>query len=94
VGWWDAEVHGEQIFEQSAFGNIRSLLKPAGGGGTRVSSVSDHLVNNNIKPDCLIVMTDGYVEPRIDWRVESPTLWLVTQARSFAPPVGRVVKMQ
>lgn len=94
VGWWDAEVHGEQIFEQSDFGNIRSLLKPSGGGGTRVSSVSDHLVSNNIKPDCLIVMTDGYVENDINWRVESPTLWLVTQSKSFAPPVGRVVKMQ
>ena len=93
VGWWDHEVHGEQIFEAADFASIRTLLKPVGGGGTRVSSVSDYLVKNHIKPDCLIVMTDGYVEQDIDWRVESPTLWVVTQSRSFTPPVGRVVKM-
>lgn len=90
VLWWDTEVHGEQIFEGD-YTNIAKMLKPQGGGGTKVSSVSDYITKKGITAECLIVHTDGYVESNIDWKLKLPTLWLVTMNRSFDPPAGKKV---
>jgi predicted metal-dependent peptidase len=90
VLWWDTEVHGEQVFEDN-FQNIGSLLKPLGGGGTRVSSVSEYINKEKITADCVIVFTDGYVEHDVSWTISSPTLWMITQYKSFEPPSGKKV---
>ena len=89
--FWDHMVHGEQVYEQSQFDQIEKLLKPVGGGGTCASSVSKHLRENSSKPDCVVIMTDGYTEDDIDWNDMPPTLWIVTHNNDFNPPHGRVV---
>ena len=89
--FWDHMVHGEQVYEQSQFDQIEKLLKPVGGGGTCASSVSKHLRENSSKPDCVVIMTDGYTEDSIDWDGMPPTLWIVTHNKDFNPPHGRVV---
>lgn len=94
VLWWDTVVHGEQVFYDN-YDNLVSLLKPQGGGGTKVSCVSEYMINENLKPDCLIVFTDGYVEADITWNTTSPTLWMVTHKHSgFTPPSGQVVDFE
>jgi predicted metal-dependent peptidase len=90
VLWWDTEVHGEQVFKDN-YSDIAKLLKPLGGGGTHVSCVSDYVVKNKIKAECVLVFTDGYVENNIDWKITDPTLWMITQHKSFEPPVGKKV---
>lgn len=90
VLWWDTEVHGEQVFEDN-FGNIGAMLKPLGGGGTHVSSVSEYINKEKITADCVIVFTDGYVENDIQWNIKSPTLWMITQSKHFEPPSGKKV---
>ena len=90
VLWWDTEVHGEQVFKDN-YGDIAKLLKPMGGGGTHVSCVSDYIVKNKVNAECVLVFTDGYVESAVNWRITSPTLWMVTQHKSFEPPVGKKV---
>ena len=94
VLWWDTEVHTEQVFEQTQFDQIRQLLMPRGGGGTRVSCVSEYIKQKNLTADCAIVLTDGYVESDVQWHIDIPTLWMVTQSRSFNPPAGRMVKIE
>ena len=90
VLWWDTHVHGEQIFEGNYMG-LAKMLKPVGGGGTRVGCVSDYIVKERINADCVIVFTDGYVESSFMWDVIPPTLWMVTENRGFHPPVGKKV---
>lgn len=92
VLWWDTKVHGEQLFEDN-YGGIGSLLKPMGGGGTRVSCVSKYVTDNNIHPAFMIVFTDGYVESDIEWDVSCPVLWLMTPSHNpyFNPPTGRKI---
>jgi len=85
--WWDTEVHGEQVFEDN-FHNIKSMLKPMGGGGTQVSCVSQYIKDKNIAADCMLVFTDGYLEHDITWDITIPTLWLVTENARFVPPRG------
>lgn len=89
--FWDHMVHGEQVFEQNQFDQIEKLLKPVGGGGTCASSVSKHIRESDAKPECVVVMTDGYTEDNIDWEDMPPTLWIVTHNKDFNPPHGRVV---
>lgn len=88
--WWDAEVAGTQEFSGDYTG-IASALKPEGGGGTRVSCVSEYINEHRISADCVIVFTDGYVENDVKWNISSPTLWMVTECKSFEPPSGRKV---
>jgi predicted metal-dependent peptidase len=92
VLWWDTHVHGEQVFRDE-YTNIAKLLKPLGGGGTKVSCVSEYMIKNNISCEALIVFTDGYVESNINWKATVPTLWMITQNEGFTPPVGNVVKV-
>ena len=91
VLWWDTDVHGEQVFEGD-YKAIAQMLKPMGGGGTHVSCVNEYINKQKINAECVVVFTDGYVESDIAWNIPSPTLWMVTQNKSFAPPVGKLVK--
>ena len=92
VLWWDTEVHGEQVFSPEDYNNLKDILKPQGGGGTMVSCVSDYINAKKINSEAVIVFTDGYLESDIKWNISVPTLWLVTQAKDFTPPSGKVVK--
>jgi predicted metal-dependent peptidase len=90
VLWWDTSVHGEQVFKGD-YANIASMLKPEGFGGTYVSCVNKYVVEKNIKAECVLVFTDGYVENNIEWQITAPTLWMVTENKSFEPPTGKLV---
>ena len=91
VLWWDTMVHGEQVFKQDQYGQIASLLKPLGGGGTHVSSVAKYINEKKINAEAVIVFTDGYVESDIEWNISSPTLWMITQNKRLEVPCGKKV---
>ena len=95
VLWWDTEVHGEQVFTDN-YDNIATLLKPQGGGGTRLSCVSDYVSKNDIAPMFMIIFTDGYVEHNIKWNIQCPVLWLLPpdHNRDFVPPSGRKIVVE
>jgi len=88
--WWDTKVHGEQLFTDN-YAQIGSMLKPKGGGGTRVSCVSEYINKKKIKAECVVVFTDGYLENDVVWNIDSPTLWLVTENKHWTPPTGKMV---
>jgi predicted metal-dependent peptidase len=91
VLWWDTQVHGEQVFKSDEYQSIASLLKPLGGGGTHVSCVSEYINKQQLKPECVVVFTDGYVENDIQWAIQSPTLWMITMNHSMNVPTGKKV---
>lgn len=91
VLWWDTKVHGVQSIGEQQYGDLRNVLKPKGGGGTRVSCVSEYINTHKLTADCVVVFTDGYVEPDVTWNVNAPTLWLITCNDHFHPP-GKIVK--
>lgn len=90
VLWWDTMVHGEQLFTDD-YQNIGNMLKPKGGGGTRVSCVSEYINKKQLKAEAVLVFTDGYLESNVQWSVSAPTLWLVTENKHWTPPVGKKV---
>ena len=93
VLWWDTKVHGEQLFRDN-YTNIGSMLKPLGGGGTKVSCVSEYINKKKVNAECVLVFTDGYLENDVQWQISSPTLWLVTQNANWVPPTGKKVMVK
>ena len=93
VLWWDTKVHGEQLFTDN-YDQIGSMLKPLGGGGTRVSSVAEYINKKKINAECVLVFTDGFLESDVKWDISAPTLWMVTENRNWTPPTGKKVFME
>ena len=93
VLWWDTKVHGEQLFTDN-YDQIGSMLKPLGGGGTRVSSVAEYMNKKKINAECVLVFTDGYLESDVVWNISAPTLWMVTENKDWTPPTGKKVFME
>jgi predicted metal-dependent peptidase len=92
VIWWDYRVHGVQPFTD--YTNLAGVLKPQGGGGTRVSCVSKYINQHNINADAVVVFTDGYVESNIEWNISTPTLWVITENKELEVPSGKKVKYE
>lgn len=92
VVWWEYEVVGEQVFKPIDYPNIGKLMKPAGGGGTRVTCVAEHIEKHKLKPKCVIYLTDGYIES--DYRLpEFPVLFGAVDNDSFVASRGKTLRI-
>jgi predicted metal-dependent peptidase len=89
--WWDYEVCSEQTFRPDQYQELHKLLKVAGGGGTRLSCVSEYITKEQIKAEAIIVFTDGWVEHNIEWNMSTPTLHIVNGNKNFEGTTGSVV---
>ena len=92
--YWDCDVAGHEVYEGSEVSNIVSSTKPRGGGGTSPSCVSAYLKEKNIKPECVIVLTDGYVGN--DWGSEwtAEVLWCIVGGNTEVAPNGKTVHVK
>ena len=86
--YWDHKVQREELYSVDAQGTLASSTTPKGGGGTDASCVADYLREKNIKPQAVVMLTDGYVYSWGQWDV--PVLWCVIGSK-VVPPMGRVV---
>lgn len=84
VVYCDAEVNHVDVF--TPYDEIK--LKPHGGGGTAFKPVFDYVAQKNLKPECLVYLTDlfgdhGFAAP------DYPTLWCCTtsQVASFGETI-------
>lgn len=87
--YWDSEVAAHEVYEADSVDTIVNATKPAGGGGTRVGSMLDYMTAKGIRPDCIIVFTDGYVES--DWggnNWPAPLLWCIS-VKGITAPFGK-----
>jgi hypothetical protein len=51
---------------------------------------------HNIKPECLLMLSDGYIghQKESDWNIEAPVLWCIKGNSSFVAPVGKTVHVE
>jgi predicted metal-dependent peptidase len=89
--YWDTDVAAHEVYTQEQLGTLTSSTKPAGGGGTDVTCVSKYLKDNQIKPECVIVLTDGYIYGNNwgTWNV--PVLWTIVGGNKVVPPMGTTI---
>ena len=92
--YWDGSVASHEEYEGSAVANIVSSTKPAGGGGTSPSCVSQYLKEQKIEPECVIMLTDGYVGD--DWGSEwtAPVLWVITGGNTVMADIGKTIHVR
>ena len=91
VIYWDYAVAGHEVYEGESIASITDVTKPKGGGGTRVGAMREFMETKDIKPDCIIIFTDGYVEQ--DWggdRWSAPVLWCVS-SKGIKAPYGKTL---
>lgn len=88
--YWDHEVASHEVYDSATMGTLLDSTKPRGGGGTSPTCVMEYIKQENIKPECIIMLTDGYI---YDWGNEwdSPTLWVITS--DHTSPVGKSVQI-
>jgi len=85
--YWDTGVRADETYEAEQAANIASSTKPRGGGGTSVRCVPAYMAENNIKPQAVVVLTDGYLGG--DWGQWScPVLWCIKGNDTAVPDVG------
>jgi predicted metal-dependent peptidase len=66
---------------------------PKGGGGTDASAVVRYMAEKDIKPECVIQFTDGYVGSTWgSWSV--PVLWCINGNRYAVAPVGKTIHIE
>ena len=89
--YWDGEVAGHEEYDSSTVASIVDSTKPRGGGGTSPSCVSRYLKDKGIKPECVIMLTDGYVgnDWGQDWEV--PVLWTIAGNPSAVAANGQTI---
>ena len=87
--YWDTKVCADETYNHAETDTLVQSTKPAGGGGTDVSCVSEYMAEHKINPQAVIVFTDGYV---FDWGTWTcPILWAIYGFERAKPDCGKVV---
>jgi len=87
--YWDTKVCADETYNLTETDTLVQSTKPAGGGGTDVSCVSEYMTEHKINPQAVIVFTDGYV---FDWGTWTcPILWAIYDFERAKPDCGKVV---
>lgn len=89
--YWGSHVAGHEKYGESELTNIVSSTRPVGGGGTAPSCITTYMNAENIKPDCVVVLTDGYVGD--DWGGDwpCPVLWCVMGNEDAMASTGKTI---
>ena len=92
--YWDSEVAAHETYTESEVPNIVSSTKPRGGGGTSPHCVSDYLKEKAIEPQCIVILSDGYVGN--DWGNDwtAPVMWAIVGRNDVVAPNGKTIHIQ
>jgi len=93
VIYWDTEVCRDEKYETHELDTLVKSTKPRGGGGTNVECVPEYMAEHGIKPQAVIVLTDGYLYG--GWgQWTCPVLWTVLDNKTATPSVGKIVHVK
>ena len=91
--YWDTQVCQDEEYDQHELDDLVKSTKPAGGGGTSVECVPEYITAKGIKPQAVVVITDGYLGG--SWGQWScPVLWVIIDNKSAKPDVGVAVHVK
>lgn len=92
--YWDSEVRRHEKYGPSDIDSIAASTKPSGGGGTVLSCVTEYLRKENIKLECALVFTDGYVGN--DWGGvwPCPVMFVIIGGNKVVAPIGKTIHVK
>jgi len=88
--YWDTEVCAHEKYDRGDYEAIMTSTKPAGGGGTSADCIPKYIAQHKLNPECVIVLTDGYIDGWGDWK--HPVFWGMTS--HMVAPVGISVRIE
>jgi predicted metal-dependent peptidase len=88
--YWDTEICAHEKYERGDYEAIMSSTKPAGGGGTSAECIPKYIEQHKLNPECVIVLTDGYIGGWGDWK--HPVFWGMTT--DMVAPMGISVRIE
>ena len=96
--YWDTHVAGHEVYSDAELANVVDVTEAKGGGGTEPACVPEYMRKHNMTPECLIMLTDGYIgdQTRNDWSINSPIMWCIKGNNHFdnASVTGKVVHVE
>ena len=88
VIYWDAKVAAHEVYEGERVKDIANVTKPKGGGGTDARAMFDFMDKRGIKPEAVIMFTDGFTPwPKT---LPCPVLWCIS-TKGLKAPVGETL---
>ena len=88
--YWGSSVVGDEEYDETTRVNLAKSTKPKGGGGTDVNCVVEYMNKKSIKPQAVVVLTDGHLYGGWGtWNV--PVLWTVLNNKGALPNCGKAV---
>ena len=96
--YWDTHVASHEVYQGNELSNLTETTKPAGGGGTSPECVPRYMKKEALEPECVIMLTDGYIcnqDPK-DWEIGKPILWCIKGNERFNSNLvsGKVVHVE
>jgi len=92
--YWDGEVTGHEEYRQGDYESIANAMRPKGGGGTDPRCVERYLKDNGIKPDCIVMLTDGEVFGQWGEAWPAPILWVIVGNPKIVAGTGKTVHVE
>jgi predicted metal-dependent peptidase len=89
--YWDSEVVGHEEYRRGDYEAIASAMRPKGGGGTDPHCVERYLKENKIKPDCIVMLTDGVTFGNWGSNWPAPILWVISGDPKIVAGTGKTV---
>lgn len=91
--YWDHVVQAHEMYGVHELDQLVTSTRPKGGGGTTTSCVTSHMRENQMKAECAIVFTDGYVGN--DWGGDwpCPVLFVIAGGNKVVAPVGKTIHL-
>jgi predicted metal-dependent peptidase len=94
--YWDSRIASHEVFEGNEISELIAKTKPRGGGGTSPECIPAYLKEKDMKPECVIVLTDGeFYQNEGDWsEVECPIIWAIINNKNFSAKRGIVLHIE
>lgn len=95
--YWDTDVASRETYTEGTMALLITSTKPRGGGGTSPECVPKYMRANQINPQCVVMLTDGYFYGGGcgDWsECSAPVLWCVVGNKQFTATIGKTVYVE
>ena len=86
----DATIQSHKIFDSASLSEVETITELHGGGGTDMRVILDYVEKNNLKPEAVVILTDGYTP--FPETIQYPTLWAITE-KNITAPVGVTIHL-
>lgn len=86
----DADVQNHRVLAPEQFGDLRNIKEFKGGGGTDMREAFKYIDKNNLRPEAIIVLTDGFTP--FPTATCAPSLWAITT--NVRSPIGTTIHVE